>query len=288
MPDRSIFGSSRRSPGVDWRVVSAASSRRKAAVVIGNGAYHNVTQLPNPRNDANDIAASLARLNFSVNKMIDGTFEDMRRVAAWLRGRRCRHGRDLLIGSRHEDRGREPTDQGYSRIAAPRTKQSLESAMYQVANGSRLSLVVLDAYRNNPFAAKMQRSVRARSVDLGLVCVEPSNNVLSPRRERGTVASDAMVNTAHSRRRCSTTRRQRVGDQLPFPECATRSSRRPSANSNPSFTGRFETDDLSERAYGESTRCGAIEPASSNRDRASSAVDARHDIQAELEDFIKR
>jgi hypothetical protein len=146
--------------------------------------------------------------------------------------------------------------------------------MYQVANGSRLSLVVLDAYRNNPFAAKMQRSVRARSVDLGLVCVEPSNNVLSPRRERGTVASDAMVNTAHSGRRCSTTRRQRVGDQLPFPECATRSSRRPSANSNPSFTGRFETDDLSERAYGESTRCGAIEPASSNRDRASSAVDA--------------
>jgi hypothetical protein len=75
------IGQSLDRAGVDWRVVSAASSCQKVAVVIGNGAYHNVTQLPNPRNDANDFAASLARLNFSVNKMIDGTFEDVRRCS---------------------------------------------------------------------------------------------------------------------------------------------------------------------------------------------------------------
>jgi hypothetical protein len=42
--------------------------------------YRNVTPLLNPRNDANDIAASLGRLNFSVSKVTDGTFDDMRRA----------------------------------------------------------------------------------------------------------------------------------------------------------------------------------------------------------------
>jgi hypothetical protein len=68
---------------------------------------------------------------------------------------------------------------------------ALKSAMYQVANGSSLGLVILDACRNNPFAAKMQRSARYRSVDRGLVRVEPSDNVLVAYAAReGTVASD--------------------------------------------------------------------------------------------------
>lgn len=62
------------------REQTVADTGRRVALVIGNGAYRNVTQLPNPRNDANDIAASLKRLNFSVNKVIDGTFDDMRRA----------------------------------------------------------------------------------------------------------------------------------------------------------------------------------------------------------------
>jgi uncharacterized caspase-like protein len=57
-----------------------AHAEKRVALVIGNGAYRNVTQLPNPRNDASDIAASLTRLNFSVSIVMDGTFDDMRRA----------------------------------------------------------------------------------------------------------------------------------------------------------------------------------------------------------------
>jgi hypothetical protein len=56
-----------------------AHAEKRVALVIGNASYRNVTPLLNPRNDANDIAASLTRLNFSVSKVIDGTFDDMRR-----------------------------------------------------------------------------------------------------------------------------------------------------------------------------------------------------------------
>jgi uncharacterized caspase-like protein len=58
----------------------AAHAEKRIALVIGNGAYRNVTALLNPRNDANDIAASLTRLNFSVSKVMDGTFDEMRRA----------------------------------------------------------------------------------------------------------------------------------------------------------------------------------------------------------------
>jgi uncharacterized caspase-like protein len=61
--------------------------------------------------------------------------------------------------------------------------------MLQAAHGSSLGLVVLDACRNNPLAAKMQRSARYRAVDRGLVRVEPSDNVLVAHAAReGTIA----------------------------------------------------------------------------------------------------
>ena len=44
---------------------------QKFALVIGNGAYTNLTHLANPVNDANDIAAVLEHLGFTVDKIIN-------------------------------------------------------------------------------------------------------------------------------------------------------------------------------------------------------------------------
>ena len=55
-------------------------AQTRAALVISNGGYQNAPVLPNPINDANDIAASLERLGFSVRRVINGAFEDMRRA----------------------------------------------------------------------------------------------------------------------------------------------------------------------------------------------------------------
>ena len=43
---------------------SAVADGRRVALVIGNGAYRSVPALPNPPNDAGDVAAALKRLGF--------------------------------------------------------------------------------------------------------------------------------------------------------------------------------------------------------------------------------
>ena len=43
----------------------------RVALVIGNSEYLNTGKLNNPKNDANDIASILGKLNFDVEKVID-------------------------------------------------------------------------------------------------------------------------------------------------------------------------------------------------------------------------
>ena len=57
----------------------AAADGKRVALVIGNSAYRNVPALPNPANDAPDIAATLKRLGFAVNLLTNGGFDDMRK-----------------------------------------------------------------------------------------------------------------------------------------------------------------------------------------------------------------
>jgi uncharacterized caspase-like protein len=67
----------------------------------------------------------------------------------------------------------------------------LKGVMLTVEYASKLGMVILDACRNNPFAAKMKQSSRARSVARGLARVEPNANVLVAYAARnGTVAAD--------------------------------------------------------------------------------------------------
>ena len=42
----------------------AAHAQTRVALVVGNGAYRHVPVLPNPANDAGDVAVSLERLGF--------------------------------------------------------------------------------------------------------------------------------------------------------------------------------------------------------------------------------
>ena len=69
---------------------------------------------------------------------------------------------------------------------------SLRSVMLQVSNTTSLGLVVLDACRNNPFAAKMHRALALRAATAGgLGRIEPVGNVLVAYAARdGTTALD--------------------------------------------------------------------------------------------------
>jgi uncharacterized caspase-like protein len=69
---------------------------------------------------------------------------------------------------------------------------SLQSVMLQVSNTTSLGLVILDACRNNPFAARMNRTLATRGTPTGgLGRIEPVGNVLVAYAARdGTTALD--------------------------------------------------------------------------------------------------
>jgi uncharacterized caspase-like protein len=176
---------------------SKGDAKPRVAIVFGNSAYQNVPALPNPINDASDISQSLTRLGFVVQTIMDANFDEMRRrVIAF--GREAQ-GSDIAVvffaGHGMEIGGENwliPVDAELrSDTDAEGEAISLKTVMLQVSKATTLGLVILDACRNNPFAAKMQRTVRVRSVDRGFVRTEPLDNVLVAYSAKdGTTAND--------------------------------------------------------------------------------------------------
>jgi len=178
-------------------LLQSALADARVALVIGNGAYRNVAVLPNPQNDASAIAASFERLGFVVTTLRDAGFDDMRRALIAF-GERAR-GADMAVvffaGHGIEIGGENwliPIDAELkSDTDAENEAIGLRSVMLQVSSTTTLGLVILDACRNNPFAARMQRSVRVRAVERGLARIEPADNVLIAYAAKdGTTASD--------------------------------------------------------------------------------------------------
>jgi hypothetical protein len=174
-----------------------ASAAARVALVIGNGAYQNVAQLPNPPRDASDVADSFTRLGFTVTKAIDATGDAMRH--ALIEFGHAADGADMAVvfyaGHGMEIGGDNwliPVDARLlSDTDADSEAISLKSVTLQVNKARQFGLVILDACRNNPFAAKMQRSLRTRAVSRGLAPTEPTDNVLVAYSAKdGTTAND--------------------------------------------------------------------------------------------------
>jgi uncharacterized protein len=161
-----------------------AQAQNRVALIIGNGDYQNATPLPTTLNDAADIAQSFERLGFATTKLINASYEDFRRAI-----RRFNEltqnadiavvyfdGHGLAVGAENwllpvDAELRTDLDVAEEAIA-------LNSLMQSVGRASVLGVVILDASRSNPFAARMQRTAQSRSVDRGLARVEPVQNVL--------------------------------------------------------------------------------------------------------------
>jgi ribosomal protein S12 len=178
-----------------WAVPAIAQTR--VALVIGNSAYRNVPVLPNPAHDAGDIAASFERLGFSVSRVADGNYDDMRRalLAFSQKARDAEMAVVFFAGHGMEVGGENwliPVDAELKTdLDTEQEAIALRGIMLMVSAASKLGLVVLDACRNNPFLAKMKRTVLSRSVDRGLIRIEPTSNVLVAYAAKdGTTAAD--------------------------------------------------------------------------------------------------
>ncbi len=158
---------------------------KRIALVIGNGSYQGQGMLSNPPNDAKAIAGKLRQLGFQevaehndldLRTMSEAikTFGDKAADADWALVYFAGHGIEvggvnyLLPVDAKLVRETHVTDEAVS----------LDRVLDKVRGARKLRLVILDACRNNPFLATMQRSGATRSGNRGLADVEPGGGVL--------------------------------------------------------------------------------------------------------------
>ncbi|WP_129268006.1 SUMF1/EgtB/PvdO family nonheme iron enzyme [Bradyrhizobium betae] len=176
-----------------------AFADRRIALVIGNSAYERVPQLPNPINDATAMAEMFRKAGFeAVTLKLDLKAAEMRRAL-----------RDFVDAVRDADlaiiyyagHGLEidgsnylvPVDAVLERdIDAYDEAIPLDRLLAVVEPAKRLRMVILDACRDNPFAKRLKRPVASRSLQRGLVMVEPNspNTLVAFAAKAGSTADD--------------------------------------------------------------------------------------------------
>jgi TPR repeat protein len=130
----------------------------RVALVIGNGRYQYLDQLPNPANDARAVAAELWGLGFEVIEVIDADLGQTLAAMTTFAGR-LRPGMEALFyyaGHAVQRNGANFLLPVSARIArnGDLVTQAIEAgSVVRIMDqaGARLNIVILDACRNNPF-----------------------------------------------------------------------------------------------------------------------------------------
>ncbi len=150
-------------------VPAFAEVEKRVALVIGNGAYKSAIALENPVTDAKAVSASLKRLGFQVIDGYDlgaGEMRDkLREFSAALPESKAAMVYYAGHGVSVEDENfLIPTDLGLkSQTDLDLGAISLTMVLKQMKREERVNVVILDACRDNPFAADLQRGARNRS-----------------------------------------------------------------------------------------------------------------------------
>ena len=152
---------------------SAANER--VALVIGNAAYQHVPALANPRNDAEDMAGLLRRLDFAVTEGLDLTDVAMEdRIRAFARQAKAAKvallfyaGHGMQVGGVNyllpvDAQLKDEADLPFEAVALDLVLRSM---------GTGTNLVFLDACRDNPFARSWAGAGRSAAVGRGLTRV---------------------------------------------------------------------------------------------------------------------
>lgn len=177
----------------------ATLAQKRVALVIGNSSYTAVAPLANPKNDATAIADMLQRIGFdSVELALDLSGEAMRGQLSSFSQKSLGADLALVYYAGHgievggvnylmpvDAKNLTTTTIGLQAIA-------LESVMNSIADARQLKLVILDACRDNPFAAILRQTGGTRSIGHGLARLEPSSpeTLVAYAAREGTVAHD--------------------------------------------------------------------------------------------------
>jgi hypothetical protein len=178
---------------------TSALADKRVALTIGNSAYKNVPQLPNPVNDAAAVAALLKQSGFDiVEARTDLGIAELRRTISDFSDSASDADVAVVFYAGHgmEVDGTNyviPIDAALKRdIDVDDEAVSLDRILKVLDPVKRLRLVILDACRDNPFSKSMKRTLGTRSVSRGLAKVEPSTSdtLIAFAAKAGSVAAD--------------------------------------------------------------------------------------------------
>jgi len=152
---------------------SAAKADRRVAFVVGNGAYKNVAQLPNPPVDAKAMASVLRNVGFEVVEGTNLTRDKM--TERLLEFGKKAQGADVAVFF-YAGHGIAIAGTNYLLPIDADIKSemdvklgaaiNIDLTLDQTMSDAKVKLVFLDACRDNPFAAKIKSNSATRSVSV--------------------------------------------------------------------------------------------------------------------------
>jgi uncharacterized caspase-like protein len=165
----------------------AALAGKRVAFVVGNGAYKNVPQLPNPTMDAKTMASTLRNVGFDVVEGYNLTRDKM--TEKLLEFGHKAEGADIAVfyyaGHGIAMSGTNyllPIDADLKSEADVKLGATInvDTTLDQTMQDAKVKLVFLDACRDNPFAARMQSAKLSRglTVDSGLAAMNTGQGTL--------------------------------------------------------------------------------------------------------------
>src|ERR1035438_9741634 len=151
----------------------AAKADRRVAFVVGNGAYKNVAQLPNPPVDAKAMASVLRNVGFDVVEGTNLTRDKM--TERLLEFGKKAQGADVAVFF-YAGHGIAISGTNYLLPIDADIKSemdvklgaaiNIDLTLDQTMSDAKVKLVFLDACRDNPFAAKIKSNASTRSVSV--------------------------------------------------------------------------------------------------------------------------
>jgi uncharacterized caspase-like protein len=166
---------------------TVAKADKRVAFVVGNGAYKNVAQLPNPPMDAKSMATTLRNVGFEV---VEGTNLSRDKMTERLLefGKKAQ-GADVAVFF-YAGHGIAINGTNYLLPVDADIKSEMDVKLGSAINidltldqtmaDAKVKLVFLDACRDNPFAAKIKSgsATRSLSVQSGLAEMKSSEGTL--------------------------------------------------------------------------------------------------------------
>jgi D-alanyl-D-alanine carboxypeptidase len=177
--------------------IPVAVPDRRVALVIGNSAYRAVQHLPNPSRDAELIGTALRSTGIEDVAVVHDLDRESTVVALKAFARKADAadwaivyfaGHGIEIGGTNylipiDAKLETDRDVPFEAISLDQVQNAIEGA-------HKLKLIVLDACRNDPFAAQMKVTVTNRSIGRGLSPPEPTGGTLVVYAAKGGTSAE--------------------------------------------------------------------------------------------------